>query len=167
MNPAVLLTANKPFLLTTATSAKKIHPHPLPQLSLPRHTNPFLGSTRTNPIFSAASPPRPWLSLCSTKAAPKSSEADTRPVQQDTLIARDGVLDEDEAPLWRVHVGTPATGAPSLVPARPKLSLSDQAFFLLAFIACTVGTSTFAFVFPLFRPLDSSRFWFCLLKWRR
>jgi hypothetical protein len=61
-------------------------------------------------------------------ARPLNAELKDRGVEE--VPSEDFVEDENSQSQWNVEVGSPS------VPA--KLSLSDHAFFLLAFIACKV-----------------------------
>ncbi|PON81720.1 hypothetical protein TorRG33x02_224360 [Trema orientale] len=69
----------------------------------------------------------------SGSGSPESTSSDASEANQEF----DGVKDEAPQGRWRVEVGNSSLPAPSVA----KLSLSDQAFFLLAFIACTTSVA--------------------------
>ncbi|KAG5562475.1 hypothetical protein RHGRI_005265 [Rhododendron griersonianum] len=121
---------------------------PLQFHSLSRnHSNPhlksFSSSSSSSPIICFTSIKKPksgrLLTLCSS-AGPKSSDANCESVaknqtEEEALTAN---LESRQENGWRVEVGNP--NVPPLV-STAKLSLSDQAFFLLAFIACTTSAA--------------------------
>ncbi|KAK9945119.1 hypothetical protein M0R45_010649 [Rubus argutus] len=90
---------------------------------------------------SLASPPKPSRLITlsasnSDKASASSSNSDSIAVES----IREGLLqfqDDPSQSRWNVEVGNPNVPSPAVA----KLSLSDQAFFLLAFIACTTSVA--------------------------
>ncbi|KAF7150055.1 hypothetical protein RHSIM_Rhsim02G0173800 [Rhododendron simsii] len=121
---------------------------PLQFHSLSRnHSNPhlksFSSSSSSSSIicFTSVKKPRSCrlLTLCSS-AGPKSSDANCETVaknrtEEEALTAN---LESQQEGGWRVEVGNP--NVPPLI-STAKLSPSDQAFFLLAFIACTTSAA--------------------------
>lgn len=85
---------------------------------------------------SLASHPKPSrLITLSTSNSDKASSSNSESVAVESI--REGFLqfqDDPSQSQWNVEVGNPNVPSPAVA----KLSLSDQAFFLLAFIACTV-----------------------------
>lgn len=88
---------------------------------------------------SLASPPKPsrliTLSASNSDKASSSSSSNSESVAVESI--REGLLqfqDDPSQSQWNVEVGNPNVPSPAVA----KLSLSDQAFFLLAFVACTV-----------------------------
>ncbi|XP_059439231.1 uncharacterized protein LOC132171840 isoform X2 [Corylus avellana] len=91
-------------------------------------------------ILSSKSQSKPFrlLGLCTShNASPSNAELKGRGVEE--IPSEDFVEDENSQSRWNVEVGSPSV-LPNVVPAA-KLSLSDQAFFLLAFIACTTSVA--------------------------
>ncbi|XP_050364695.1 uncharacterized protein LOC126783294 [Argentina anserina] len=85
---------------------------------------------------SLASPPKPsrLITLCASTPDKPSSES------QPAESIREGFLRFENDPSqsqWNVEVGSQKIAAPSVA----KLSLGDQAFFLMAFIACTTSVA--------------------------
>ncbi|KAL4628882.1 hypothetical protein ACB092_05G269700 [Castanea dentata] len=83
------------------------------------------------------SKPSRLVALCAPRAA-KSSNAklENSGLDEEVLSEETIVEDENSQSQWNVEVGNP------IVPANVvKLSLSDQAFLLLAFIACTTSVA--------------------------
>jgi hypothetical protein len=81
------------------------------------------------------SKPSRLVVLCTSHTArPLNAELKDRGVEE--VPSEDFVEDENSQSQWNVAVGSPSV--PANVAQVAKLSLSDQAFFLLAFIACTV-----------------------------
>ncbi|KAL7208973.1 hypothetical protein ACSBR1_030670 [Camellia fascicularis] len=113
----------------------------------PTHHNPFLrtpsssssSSSSSNPISVVNLQIKPsrscWLTLCSSSSPSNSNTQSTTNQTEETSNPNLDVEENDatQQNRWTVQVGSPT------VPSLPmsKLSLSDQAFFLLAFIACT------------------------------
>ncbi|KAK3037584.1 hypothetical protein RJ639_030767 [Escallonia herrerae] len=115
-------------LLTTA--------HPSPPASSPSTPFPAL-LPRTLTISHQASnsqfKPLRLITACSHSTLPNSSISS--PQTEEKLPA----AESSEPPAqWKVQVASP--GVPSFVPPA-KMSSSDQAFFLLAFIACTTSVA--------------------------
>lgn len=85
---------------------------------------------------SLASPPKPSrLITLSASNSDKASSSNSDSVAVESI--REGLLqfqDDPSQSQWNVEVGNPNVPSPAVA----KLSLSDQAFFLMAFIACTV-----------------------------
>ncbi|KAF5475353.1 hypothetical protein F2P56_007163 [Juglans regia] len=79
--------------------------------------------------------PSRLVSLCSSHTAGPSNDQ----LKNEEVSREDLVEDENSQTRWNVEVGSPSVPA-NVVPAA-KLSLSDQAFFLLAFIACTTSVA--------------------------
>ncbi|KAG2689387.1 hypothetical protein I3760_09G136300 [Carya illinoinensis] len=78
------------------------------------------------------------VSLCSSyTSGPSNDQLKNRGLEE--VSREDLVEDENSQTRWNVEVGSPSVPA-NVVPAA-KLSLSDQAFFLLAFIACTTSVA--------------------------
>uniref|UniRef100_A0A5B7BF48 Uncharacterized protein n=1 Tax=Davidia involucrata TaxID=16924 RepID=A0A5B7BF48_DAVIN len=108
----------------------------------PRHnSNAFLRAACSSPIsvnFQFQKPSRS-ITVCSSNV-PKSSDSNTNRFEKswnaDNLVEVE--TSEQTQSRWNVEVGNPSV--PSNVPAA-KLSLSDQAFFLLAFVACTTSVA--------------------------
>ncbi|KAF4358141.1 hypothetical protein F8388_009424 [Cannabis sativa] len=71
-------------------------------------------------------------------SAPSSSQSTSEGSSEEL----DGVKNEGAEIEWRVEVGNPRLSIPSM----GKLSLSDQAFFLLVFIACTTSVAFISLV---------------------
>jgi hypothetical protein len=120
--------------------------HALARINPISHSNPNFrssSSSSSSPIICFTSKKRPksrcLLTLCSSSA--KSSEANTQEsiaknrVGEETSSANG---DQEQKYDWRVEVGNPSV--PPYV-STAKLSLGDQAFFLLAFIGCTTSAA--------------------------
>ncbi|XP_059440303.1 uncharacterized protein LOC132172754 isoform X2 [Corylus avellana] len=105
--------------------------------SKPKNPSVFCIKPITLPaILSLKSQSKPsrLVALCAShNASPSNAELKDRGVEE--VPSEDFVEDENSQSRWNVEVGSPSV-LPNVVPAA-KLSLSDQAFFLLAFIACT------------------------------
>ncbi|KAC2291360.1 hypothetical protein FH972_027167 [Carpinus fangiana] len=105
--------------------------------SKPKNPNVFCIKPITLPaILSSKSQSKPsrLVALCAShNASPSNAELKDRGVEE--APSEDFVEDENSQSRWNVEVRSPSV-PPNVVPAA-KLSLSDQAFFLLAFIACT------------------------------
>lgn len=91
---------------------------------------------------SLASHPKPsrliTLSASNSDKASSSSSSNSESVAVESI--REGLLqfqDDPSQSQWNVEVGNPNVTSPAVA----KLSLSDQAFFLLAFIACTTSVA--------------------------
>ncbi|XP_057960932.1 uncharacterized protein LOC131152965 [Malania oleifera] len=110
------------FRCVTSLPTNHNKTHPIPNASLLKA--PSFG--RILPIIPRFNPRSRSVSVCVSAGSTKNLPA-TAPV----------VLESDSQDTWNVEVGNPIVPA-SFVPAA-KLSLSDQAFFLLAFIACTTA----------------------------
>lgn len=132
MQPALLTARCLTLIPLQFHSLSRNHPNP--------HLKSFSSSSSSSPIICFTSIKKPksgrLLTLCSS-AGPKSSDANCESVakNQTEEEALTGNLESRQENGWRVEVGNP--NVPPLV-STAKLSLSDQAFFLLAFIACTV-----------------------------
>ncbi|XP_057501838.1 uncharacterized protein LOC130785701 [Actinidia eriantha] len=129
----------------------------------PHSISQFHCLTRTNPIFHHFPNPNPFLRPTSSSWSPifiisqkkpsrswtklhfSNTESTSNSIEQNTNSnANLGVGNEEtQQNRWRVEVGGPVV--PSHLPG-PKLSLSDQAFFLLAFIACTTSVAFMSLV---------------------
>ncbi|XP_062162762.1 uncharacterized protein LOC133869712 isoform X1 [Alnus glutinosa] len=84
------------------------------------------------------SKPSRLVVLCTSHTArPLNAELKDRGVEE--VPSEDFVEDENSQSQWNVAVGSPSV--PANVAQVAKLSLSDQAFFLLAFIACTTSVA--------------------------
>lgn len=121
-----------------------IQRNPLP---FPRPSNPLFNHSIS--VIHHSSKPSRFLPIClsnPTKQSNSSSEISSLS-NAELVGSSNESLGEDE--LERnlgVQVGNPFV--PSYIPPYTKLSLSDQALFLLSFIACTVWTfSIFSFGF--------------------
>ncbi|KAF5749201.1 hypothetical protein HS088_TW04G01164 [Tripterygium wilfordii] len=104
--------------------------------SFPR--NPI--SPCTPPVFLCKSKPSRFVPIFSSNPGKytDSTRVSSRGVELDRN-SKDNVVNEDDFQgSWNVEVGNPVV--PSYVPP-PAKSLSDQAFFLLAFIACTTSVA--------------------------
>ncbi|CAL5414290.1 unnamed protein product [Camellia sinensis] len=122
----------------------------------PTHHNPFLrtpsssssSSSSSNPISVVTLRIKPsrscWLTLCSSSIPSNSNTKSTTNQTEETSNPNLDVEENDttQQNRWTVQVGSPT------VPSLPmsKLSLSDQAFFLLAFIACTTSVAFMSLV---------------------
>ncbi|KAL7208972.1 hypothetical protein ACSBR1_030670 [Camellia fascicularis] len=122
----------------------------------PTHHNPFLrtpsssssSSSSSNPISVVNLQIKPsrscWLTLCSSSSPSNSNTQSTTNQTEETSNPNLDVEENDatQQNRWTVQVGSPT------VPSLPmsKLSLSDQAFFLLAFIACTTSVAFMSLV---------------------
>ncbi|KAI8002526.1 hypothetical protein LOK49_LG08G01879 [Camellia lanceoleosa] len=118
----------------------------------PIHHNPFLrtpsSSSSSNPISVVNLQIKPsrscWLTLCSSSSPSNSNTQSTTNQTEETSNPNLDVEENDatQQNRWTVQVGSPT------VPSLPmsKLSLSDQAFFLLAFIACTTSVAFMSLV---------------------
>ncbi|PQQ17828.1 uncharacterized protein Pyn_20002 [Prunus yedoensis var. nudiflora] len=90
--------------------------------------------------LTSTSRPSRSIMLC----APNSTKATSSSLSQFESVAAEGIKeasfqvqnDASQSP-WNVEVGKPSVPSPSVA----KLSLSDQAFFLLAFVACTTSVA--------------------------
>ena len=93
-------------------------------------------------LKSSHSKPSRLVALCASRAAkPSNAELENSRLDEEVLSEETIVEDENSQSQWNVEVGNP------IVPANVvKLSLSDQAFLLLAFIACTVRNFQFFIV---------------------
>jgi len=109
--------------------------------SKPKNPNVFCIKPITlSAILSSKSQSKPsrLVALCAShNASPSNAELKDRGVEE--VPSEDFVDDENSQSRWNVEVGSPSV-PPNVVPAA-KLSLSDQAFFLLAFIACTTSVA--------------------------
>ncbi len=118
--------------------------------SKPKNPNPTFCKPFTLPsILSLKSHTRPsrLVALCASGGAkPSNAELENRGLEEEVSSEETFVEDENSQGQWNVEVGNPIVPA-NLVPVA-KLSLSDQAFFLLAFIACTV-LRNFCFIVEL------------------
>lgn len=116
----------------------------------PTHHNPFLRtpSSSSNPISVVTLQIKPsrscWLTLCSSSNPSNSNAKSTTNQTEETSNPNLDVEENDttQQNRWTVQVGSPT------VPSLPmsKLSFSDQAFFLLAFIACTTSVAFMSLV---------------------
>lgn len=90
-------------------------------------------------LKSSHSKPSRLVALCTPRAAkPSNVKLENSRLDEEVLSEETIVEDENSQSQWNVEVGNP------IVPANVvKLSLSDQAFLLLAFIACTVRNFQF------------------------
>ncbi|KAL0012702.1 hypothetical protein SO802_007810 [Lithocarpus litseifolius] len=81
--------------------------------------------------------PSRLVALCASRAAkPSNAELENSRLDEEVLSEETNAEDENSQSQWNVEVGNP------IVPANVvKLSLSDQAFLLLAFIACTTSVA--------------------------
>lgn len=96
----------------------------------------FLTPSHSNSISltSHSNQPLRFVALC----APRSAESSSLVAQMSKQIGSEQVEDEEASQSrWNVEVGKPSFPNPTVA----NLSLSDKAFFLLAFIACTVFAS--------------------------
>lgn len=105
----------------------------------PIRSSPFLSLSRASlNRFTLKIPPSLYLS------PPKRCSFSKPSSSQDLLDSHGGimsnasisVLEDESIENFKVQVGNPSS--PLSILRLPKLSLSDQAFLLLAFIACTV-----------------------------
>lgn len=125
--------------LVSINSSRPFAPLPAHTSSKPKIPNIYLAKSFTLPtITSLASKSKPsrLVSFCGPPAA-GTSDAQLKDRGLAEVSSEDFVDDENAQSRWNVQVGSPSVPA-NVVPGA-KLSLSDQAFFLLAFIACTVG----------------------------
>lgn len=76
--------------------------------------------------------------LCASRSG-RTSDAELKNRRVEEVLNEAFVEDGNSHARWNVEVGSPSVPA-NVVPAA-KLSLSDQAFFLLAFIACTTSVA--------------------------
>jgi hypothetical protein len=106
--------------------------------SKPKNPNVFCIKPIALPtLLSSESQSKPsrLVALCASHTArPLNAELKDRGVEE--VPSEDFVEDENSQSQWNVEVGSPSV--PANVARAAKLSLSDQAFFLLAFTACTV-----------------------------
>uniref|UniRef100_A0A2N9ICG7 Uncharacterized protein n=1 Tax=Fagus sylvatica TaxID=28930 RepID=A0A2N9ICG7_FAGSY len=111
--------------------------------SKPKNPNPTFCKPFTLPsILSLKSHSKPsrLVALCASGGAkPSNAELENRGLEEEVSSEETFVEDENSQGQWNVEVGNPIVPA-NLVPVA-KLSLSDQAFFLLAFIACTTSVA--------------------------
>lgn len=111
--------------------------------SKPKNPNPTFCKPFTLPsILSLKSHSKPsrLVALCASGGAkPSNAELENRGLEEEVSSEETIVEDENSQGQWNVEVGNPIVPA-NLVPVA-KLSLSDQAFFLLAFIACTTSVA--------------------------
>lgn len=115
--------------------------------------NPSSSSASFFRLYDSSKPSRVSVSASTSKSSPTvvpGDSVETSTYQQSENI---GVSPEWQDGSLNTQVGTPAISR-SFISA-PKLSLSDQAFFLFSFIALTVGL-----------PLSACRFYslFCLFN---
>ncbi|XP_059628717.1 uncharacterized protein LOC132271380 [Cornus florida] len=107
------------------------------------NSNAFLRPSSTIPI--SLNPPivKPsrWITLCSS-IPPKSSDVLATNQYEETQNFNNDLLDvEDNSESRRLNVEVRQPNMPPYVSQVDKLSLSDRAFFLLAFIACTTSVA--------------------------
>lgn len=126
----------KPSLLTTQSSVQSFLPNPYLHSSLHLHrpSSNFLRFISSNPQI------LPSIRCFSHSSKPFSSLHHQEPLNPNF------VHEEPPPDQWKVEVQSPLVPASAVPPAR--LSLNDRAFFLLAFIACTVMG------FPFFVQID-------------
>lgn len=132
--PSTMMKPNLTALDSFRTFNSLIQRNPLP---FPRPSNPLFNHSIS--VIHHSSKPSRFLPIClsnPTKQSNSSSEISSLS-NAELVGSSNESLGEDE--LERnlgVQVGNPFV--PSYIPPYTKLSLSDQALFLLSFIACTV-----------------------------
>uniref|UniRef100_A0A1J3HBZ4 Uncharacterized protein n=1 Tax=Noccaea caerulescens TaxID=107243 RepID=A0A1J3HBZ4_NOCCA len=111
----------------------------------PIRWSPFLSLSRTswNRITLKISP---WLYLSPPKSSSSEGLSNPIPAHGGGIMSRASmsVLEDESINIFRVNVGSPIS--PHSINPLAKLSLSDQAFLLLAFIACTTSVAFTSFV---------------------
>ncbi|KAK7859370.1 hypothetical protein CFP56_006894, partial [Quercus suber] len=119
----------------TSSNSKQKYQYPNPNTTF---FKPFTLPTILS-LKSSHSKPSRLVVLCASRAAkPSNAELENNRLDEEVLSEETIVEDENSQSQWNVEVGNP------IVPANVvKLSLSDQAFLLLAFIACTVQSFQF------------------------
>ncbi|XP_011034438.1 PREDICTED: uncharacterized protein LOC105132565 [Populus euphratica] len=126
-----LLTADS-FLIFNSLSSLTRNSIPFPRNSIP-HPNHFLSAISPHPNSSR---PSRLIPICSSSNPTRKQSTSTN--EQVSLNSNVEVLDADEMERnLNVQVGNPVV--PNYIQSWTKLSLSDQAFFLLSFIACTTS----------------------------
>ncbi|KAG6751850.1 hypothetical protein POTOM_044060 [Populus tomentosa] len=136
-----LLTADS-FLIFNSLSSLTRNSIPFPRNSIP-HPKHFLSVIFPHPNSSR---PSRLIPICSSSNPTRKQSTSTN--EQVSLNSNVEVLGADELERnLNVQVGNPV--APNYIHSWTKLSLSDRAFFLLSFIACTVlslSLSVFSFI---------------------
>ncbi|KAJ7969392.1 putative Transmembrane protein [Quillaja saponaria] len=134
----------KPLVLRAHPSHFFASFHAFLKRSSPRNLNILPGKSNTAQFLSSNSQsvPSQLITCCSSHSAKSSISGSTIGVVEAVEeAAKEEILlkDENLQSEWKVAVGNPKI--PSYVSPVAKLSLSDQAFFLLAFIACTTSVA--------------------------
>ncbi|KAB1221571.1 hypothetical protein CJ030_MR2G027106 [Morella rubra] len=124
--------------LVSINSSRPFAPLPAHTSSKPKIPNIYLAKSFTLPTITSKSKPSRLVSFCGPPAA-GTSDAQLKDRGSAEVSSEDFVDDENAQSRWNVQVGSPSVPA-NVVPGA-KLSLSDQAFFLLAFIACTTSVA--------------------------
>ncbi|KAJ6974855.1 hypothetical protein D5086_024381 [Populus alba] len=126
-----LLTADS-FLIFNSLSSLTRNSIPFPRNSIP-HPKHFLSVIFPHPNSSR---PSRLIPICSSSNPTRKQSTSTN--EQVSLNSNVEVLGADELERnLNVQVGNPV--APNYIHSWTKLSLSDRAFFLLSFIACTTS----------------------------
>ncbi|KAJ6883970.1 hypothetical protein NC652_031056 [Populus alba x Populus x berolinensis] len=126
-----LLTADS-FLIFNSLSSLTRNSIPFPRNSTP-HPKHFLSVIFPHPNSSR---PSRLIPICSSSNPTRKQSTSTN--EQVSLNSNVEVLGADELERnLNVQVGNPV--APNYIHSWTKLSLSDRAFFLLSFIACTTS----------------------------
>jgi len=134
-----LLNADS-FLIFNSLSSLTRNSIPFPRNSIPL-PNHFLSVISPHPNSSR---PSRLIPICSSSNPTRKQSTSTN--EQVSLNSNVEVLGADELERnLNVQVGNPIV--PNYIQSWTKLSLSDQAFFLLSFIACTVLSLSLCFQF--------------------
>jgi len=155
-----LLNADS-FLIFNSLSSLTRNSIPFPRNSIPL-PNHFLSVISPHPNSSR---PSRLIPICSSSNPTRKQSTSTN--EQVSLNSNVEVLGADELERnLNVQVGNPIV--PNYIQSWTKLSLSDQAFFLLSFIACTVlSLSVFSFIsliwYYLLVPFSYKLTWFLCL----
>ncbi|KAJ9131947.1 hypothetical protein P3X46_034847 [Hevea brasiliensis] len=134
--------------LTTLNSFRAFNSlNPRNPIPFPRPSNPFSISNQSLSVIHQSSKPSRFLPICfsnTTKQSNSSNEISSLSNAELTGTSNQSLGEDELEKNLGVQVGNPIV--PSYIPPSAKLSLSDQAFFLLSFIACTTSIAFTGFV---------------------
>ncbi|XAR55692.1 hypothetical protein NMG60_11035860 [Bertholletia excelsa] len=149
------------FEMVTTCSPSRLHFLDRTNLGRLHNPNPVLNAASTSSSirfsvnFSFVKPSRSWPVLCSSNG-PNSSHAETElkmnRMEEKWDAERAVEYEKPRQDQWRVQVGNPIF--PSWIPTT-KLSTSDQAFCLMAFIACSTSVAFLSLVIAAVPTLNA------------